>query len=396
MVNCRGALPVFFHTEPQHLSDLDEADFSAILDCYREVATAQNTGSKTYCLKNIPWKFKSALEGFGEASPRTAGWIESCYAQTDSGYVLQVSDIPEQTLNEIQRVLSGNTLPEYARYRASLAFDKLANIARPPVFHCTVFNDTKHYYFYGKRHEHIPGIMLMEIARQAFYAHFYRFNHHTRESVNISILSFNCEFGNYLQSNYPLFVQVETLTRIVDGALRETQHLRATFIQRDMPACTIEMTGTLVSNKLFKKLRSTKPPATDAFSTICNETKTSALLHSACGRFFDGVLSVLSSSALIVQVSDLGESASLEGNCKFHLFTQHFGMIAGSGTFAPDDPRRKEGSLVVHITDWNKGAEARFKEFVKMDCFLIQPDEMLAEPTEGISSRGTEAQKSVA
>ena len=68
-------------------------------------------------------------------------------------------------------------LSEAKRRELSEVTDKLPVQAdRPPIFYVTMFNDTKNYFFYRKHHEHVPGIMLMEVARQAMYAQFYKYS----------------------------------------------------------------------------------------------------------------------------------------------------------------------------------------------------------------------------
>ena len=346
--NCRGALPVYFNAELLQMSNLDSVDLLAIQGCYREVDTWQDTGDKIYLLKNIPWKIQSGQDGFGQPNQKTAPWLNAYYSKTNDGYLLRECAIPESVQNEMLVTVCGEALSEYARYRVSVVLDKLTGISSSPNFHCTVYNDTKHYYFYGKRHEHVPGIHLMEIARQAFYAHFYKFNKHARESVNLSIINFNCEFTNYLQSNYPVLIEVETLSRVVEGASREKHHLRATFTQQGHVACIIEMMGTVVGAKLFKKLRDIKPPANHTFSPICNEAKASILLIHINGDFIEGEITSISADMLVVRVPNFSDSIEGKGDYKFHLFTRHHGIISGNGVFDPSHARETNGAMEGH------------------------------------------------
>ncbi len=376
--NCRAALPVFFNVDLLQMSNLDSQDLLAIQGCYRDVDTGRETSNNIYLLKNIPWKMQSEQDGFGESSQKTVSWLNAYYLKTDDEYRLRECAIPESIQNEMMAVVSGETLSEYARYRASIVLDKLTGIRSSPNFHCTVYNDTKHYYFYGKRHEHVPGIQLMEIARQAFYAHFYKFNKHTRESVNLSILNFNCEFVSYLQSNYAVLIAVETLSCVIEGASREKHHLRATFTQEGHVACIIEMVGTVVGSKLFNKLRDIKPPTSHAFSPICNENKVIVLLSHIGGDLVEGEITSVSADMLFMRAPNSSNPIECNGDYKFHLFTQHQGAITGNGVLVPSHAGEKRGAMAIRITDWTKGSGAKFREFIKMDCYLIESDYAVA------------------
>ena len=169
-------------------------------------------------------------------------------------------------------------------------------------------------------------------------------------------------------------IEVETLSRVVEGASREKHHLRATFTQQGHVACIIEMIGTVVGAKLFKKLRDIKPPANHTFSPICNEAKTSVLLSHINGDFIEGEITSISADMLVVRVPNFSDPIEGKGDCKFHLFTQHHGIISGNGVFDPSHARETNGAMAIRITDWSKASGAKFREFLKMDCYVIEPD----------------------
>ena len=45
--------------------------------------------------------------------------------------------------------------------------DLIIDSARPTVYCANMYNDTKNHFFYRKHHEYVPGIMVIEVARQA-------------------------------------------------------------------------------------------------------------------------------------------------------------------------------------------------------------------------------------
>ncbi len=371
--NCRSALPAFFDAESLSKVQLEKDDLDAINYFYQKaVDITSNKELPIFHLKNLPWQLPQDQQVFAPSDETAASWLESYYSKSENGYQLCEAAIPELIQNKMLATQNAVLPQEYARFRAASALEH-AGISCPKVFHCSVFNDTNHYFFYGKRHEHVPGIMMMEIARQAFYAHFYRFNQHQRSSVNLSIISFNCEFQSYAQSNYPLLICVETLSCVGDGSSRERHHLRATFTQRDQFASVIEMVGTVVPNKLFKKLRDVKPSPKEAFSLISPEQKVSILLGFDGREYIEGQIISLTSDTFTVRIPDTQAISEHQGPCKFHLITPHNGITTGDGETIQYDPAPKDGMMVIRVKDWAKGAAPKFREFVKMDCFVIEP-----------------------
>lgn len=371
LYNGRGALPAFFVTEPSQLTCLPDRALESIHACYFEAEAGKRAPARVYCRKGIAWRLDEAA--VLSLLPGHEALVNAHYIKTEKNcYGLNNASMPEWEQDAIARAFSASIPTEYERYRASEALDLLGTIVRPPVYHVSIYNDTKHYYFYGKRHEHVPGIMLMEVARQAFYAHFYRFNKHTRESVSLSILRFDSEFIDYVDSNYPTHIAVETVSVSVEKSARETHQLRATFTQRGRVVSIIGMVGTVVNIKLFKKFRNIKPPANDLFSLIRRDQKVCVLIRGKDGHFEESAFARMSVNTLIVRMQN-GESALRHGaECEFHLFSPHFGVISGIGTCDRQDRRATESEMVLLITAWARGAETRAREFIKMDCYVIE------------------------
>jgi hypothetical protein len=370
--NDRTALPAFFDIELSQLAKLDGTHIDAIRSCYTELGSEQGDPFRMFCLKGVPASFHSGQKVYELLSGNRSHLLDAHYSKTDDVYTIRNAAMPEAVQNEIIFLLSSKALSESDRYQAAVALKKLPEVVSPSVFHCTVYNDTKHYYFYSKRHEHVPGIMIIEIARQAFYAHYYRFSKHSRESINISIADISCEFIGYLNSSYPVLISVETISLAVDGPVRETVRLRATFSQRGSPKAVVEILSGITGIKLFKRLRDVSPPAADVFSLIHSDTDVQVLVRSEAGDYIEGRLRRMSADTLFVQIPDSHGTIEHDVSCKFHFFTTHFGFISGDGVISRDDPRSVDGDVAIRISSWPRGCEAKAREFIKMDCFLVE------------------------
>lgn len=128
------------------------------------------------------------------------------------------------------------------------------DLLKNKVYYVTMFNDTRHAYFYRKNHEHVPGMMIIEAVRQAFYAFTYTFKKAKRGSVSISMSTLNSEFYSYTQSNYPLRIQVEESVHHDDLPERHLR-LRAKLYQRQTLVGEISYSGIIMELNLFNRLR---------------------------------------------------------------------------------------------------------------------------------------------
>ncbi|UQZ12937.1 hypothetical protein M8G38_04995 [Providencia stuartii] len=72
-------------------------------------------------------------------------------------------------------------------------------------------NNAEHYFFYRKQHEHVPGIMFMEAARQAIYYQLYNNTHHKLGEVTVSLTEMKANYYTYAELMYPIEVIVDDL-----------------------------------------------------------------------------------------------------------------------------------------------------------------------------------------
>lgn len=127
-----------------------------------------------------------------------------------------------------------------------------------------VNNHANHYYFYNKEHDHVPGLMLIEIARQAMYHYFYSQYSHRRGEVSISMNALTAEFDAYVESCFPLTVIVN---QPQPAYIAEPRHPAAiaSFFQRGSRVGKISLHSSVLKNGIYEKIRKFEPPDGDWF-----------------------------------------------------------------------------------------------------------------------------------
>lgn len=126
-----------------------------------------------------------------------------------------------------------------------------------PVHSYFLFNNTKDEYFYKKKHEHVPGMMLIEAARQAVYDYVYTHSGHVLKEVSISMSNLNVEFLDYTVSSYPielLFSHKEYESRYKPKNIDK----KAWFYQRGKLTGTFSLEGGVIPMSIFPRLRNEK------------------------------------------------------------------------------------------------------------------------------------------
>ena len=144
------------------------------------------------------------------------------------------------------------------------------------VYSYLLFNDTKNQYFYKKNHEHVPGMMLIEAARQAVYDYVYSLSGHVFKDVSISISSLHVDFLSYTVSSYP----VELLFSHKDYVRRykpKTIEKKAWFYQRGKLTGTFCLIGGIIPMSIFSRLRNENYSKTHDFYPFDKDTSLKVL-----------------------------------------------------------------------------------------------------------------------
>ncbi|WP_170162056.1 AfsA-related hotdog domain-containing protein [Paracoccus siganidrum] len=269
----------------------------------------------------------------------------------------------------------GGALTERQRQAVSqILADRLEN-GICPVNRYRVLNDTQNYFFYRKTHEHVPGLMLIEIARQAMYHYFYNHSGYSRGEVSISISSLDVEFYSYVESAYALDVvvtQTQELARKQPRFVDKT----ATFYQNGRMVSRIRLQGGAMKMKLFKRMRTLKFPPAHWF-TPSSRILQRAILADQRGEILCVALERLSSTGIRFRAPALPEQPP-------HSITLH---VSGQGFLTlplqARTPRDHGGQYEMDFAELSADQRYRLQETIKCHCFFAErhdPDAAASRP----------------
>lgn len=290
--NMRSDIPTWVH--PEALSRLDlSAEEQSLLHAHYE-ADELPDGQRVFVRTSVPpllSRDTADLPGFD--------WVADYYTVTSRGLRLDAKFIPEHLEEKLAALGSGQTprISPATRSRLAKITDRLACNLRTDRQNFCMINDLKNYFFYRKHHEHVPGIMLIEVARQAMYAQIYRSAQFKRGDVTITIKSMSCEFDDYVDANYPVMVSVDPVDVPEEARTGPFEGRQAEFYQRGKRVACINIVGLSITMKLFRRLRNTKPEPDDWFVPIKGFAP-SVLFHDPSGKRIEGKLRRVSETGM--------------------------------------------------------------------------------------------------
>ncbi|CDH30865.1 AfsA-related hotdog domain-containing protein [Xenorhabdus bovienii] len=143
----------------------------------------------------------------------------------------------------------------------------------------TFINNANHYFFYRKPHEHVPGIMFLEAARQSIYYQLYTFSEHILGEVTVSLSELNAKFYSYGELMYPIEIVVDDLTEEYGRLPKKVTYL-ISFYQRGLLIAQIKTSAPIVPLEKFQVARNAFLLDKEHFSPLKN-TPITALITSA-------------------------------------------------------------------------------------------------------------------
>lgn len=293
--------------------------------------------------------------------------VNNYYVDANDKLMLQGEFVDEQTEISLLKEMDRNDLiiPVHKKMNLSRFFEKNISLLTKKILYVTMFNDTNHPFYYKKDHEHVPGMMMIEAVRQAFYAYTYTFDKCKRGEVSISISTLNSNFYHYAQSNYPLTIMVEDAST---GADPRDLKLKAKLFQRNRLIAEIFYSGTIMKLNLFKRLR------------IMGKDEESYMFHLI--RKTNDTLILIPDDSACVYISQLKEISmkgmrlysqnrkDLKINQKFKFILgikDNIKIIASCVLLKKEDD---ENVIYVEFTDLNKEIIMKISDYIKNYTFI--------------------------
>lgn len=367
---CNGRVPIPASFDEKLLDNLefDDADRADLRRFYRPAAVSSLQPGRLY-LRSLPACLEKSWM-CGRAA-LDSSLLERYYTDTGSSWVLHAEFVDE--IDEVQLmhafVERPNHLTDKDRVSISNLFDRLPSFRRPRSMYLNLVIDTTNSFFFRRHQEHVPGIMLIEAARQAMYAHYHHFSHWTRSQAAFTIESLNVDFHNFINPNYPVRIRVEELGLAEMRSSGEKSVSVASFYQSNKLTAVATLRYNVIKTELFKRMRNIKPLAScNRFLPVKNIAKTAAFV-STSGKRLEGTLNDISASGFN---ASFDHDPSLESNSQFDflMFVDTIGLIGAKVELLWTQIREDRTVAGFKIVAIQSLCEKRLRETIKNFTFL--------------------------
>ncbi len=352
----------------------------------------EGSSGEAYILRTIPFSisFEKAQEYLktAEVEEEERIFLRNFYQpdSTNSKYILQKSVITEDEENRILKILDGRELhiSDQARRGLSEIFEKVEGVPRKEIYFANVHIDQNHSYFFEHPQEHVPGMILIEVARQMSMVCAHVYGKVPLDAI-FMLTKLDNTFSNYTELNYPIKVrakldQVKTDT---EGAW-SFYFLTFTFYQRHKVTCTSIVEAMIVNQAVFKKIRRDKE-IYDQLPRFCpiEGIENNISLRDGKQRYLSSIIDVSHQGFMLKFPNDdfikkedgtLDETKSFE----FFMFFDKIGFIHGNCDMKWSEPNGDGGTIAGFlITKMNPIDTENLKEAMKFHFRLKDEREIL-------------------
>ncbi|WP_137820968.1 AfsA-related hotdog domain-containing protein [Pseudomonas sp. D(2018)] len=371
--DARHLLPAWLPPGLLEQSTLDTANRDDIQLAYR-------LEGERYVLRSLP-------ESIGLGELECCG-LAGCLEELRENFTLEgdrlrltgtwVLESTEEKLARLPGVGEPLGIPE--RRRVHEALKRLEGCPQQGMQYFTFFNDLQNYFFYRKHHEHVPGLMLIEVARQAMYAQFYEHSGYARGEVSISIVDLVSGFPRYTESSYPVSVLVCDYDEKPRSRERKVDK-RARFFQAGELVADIRLRGEVIRMPVFKRMRNISIDPTHWFRAL-KGIGHEALVRFDCGRHLRANLELLSLEQIEVRcegADSLGFiSESAPGQLYLHL--EQFGLMALPVAAIRTVDGEGCGLLRIRLADLDLRTRFQWREVLKQFAYFSHFETLVETP----------------
>jgi hypothetical protein len=318
-----GAIPARIRATA--LDALDPADAAVIATHYKKRADLPRADEDYYYNTSVPPLITHQEANTLLADEDGLRLLSDYYSRTPEGFVICAEYVAEMDEILLLRKLgrTAQWIHDADRCRISDILESAGILENNPrILYAVFYNDLNNYFFYRKHHEHVPGMMTIEAARQSMYAHAYRYSGIKRGDVSISMKTLAIDFQSYTNANYPVRIVMQ------DGPNTKPQkwlHKRARFFQMGRLLANFEFTGPPIQMDNFRRKRVVPVDPAHRFEPVKNILRTLCLTADD-GRAYECELNSLAAHAIQVTFK-AGATVQPGEVLHFTLYAKHFGYL---------------------------------------------------------------------
>jgi hypothetical protein len=369
--NARGCLPTWISEDLLADPGLDEADRAMLNRFYRRhEAITSGVPAKRLYLRSLPAGIdRSRLP---ELEPADQALVLQHYAGEGDWMMLVSPFVDEVDEARLMQALVAREchIGDNDRAAVDRVFASLPHLERPRRLYLNLLIDTRHYFFFRRHQEHVPGLMLIEAARQAMYAHYHHYSAWTRAQAAFTIESLDVDFHGFTNPNYPVRIRVEDAAPSRERSTGEEAQRSASFYQLNRLTAVAKLRAKVIKSDLFKRLRNIAPQSgSQRFVPVKNIARTTSFC-TARGHRMEGSVRDLSMDGLGAEFAADDADLAIGSSLVALLHVESLGYISADLALRWKQSRGERMAAGFEIVRMDLPNERRLREAIKNYCFL--------------------------
>ncbi len=329
-----------------------------------------------YILFNIPHTIEADfLENDLKLSKKDHDFLMNYYRKNEkyNCYLLKKS-LSEFEDRAIQDILSKKdiSLTNHEKMILYEIFESIEAFKKENVFYAEMLVDMRHSFFFEHHQEHVPGMMVMEAARQMTIACCHVFGNIPLKGSQIALNTFNAKFIDYIDLHYPIGMKADFLR--IDDKNGEWTWAKAlvSIFQKGVVCTEFDIDGRIMSKKLFSRFREGRNMTNPAhrFYPVDPELCPTSLWSSDKEDYYVGKLIDISLNGFCIEIGEfVGEEAS-QKDYDFIMYFPVIGFVRGGCHQRWSRNENESFFGGFHINRIVKADKDNLKQAVKRFCHL--------------------------
>ncbi|MES0490696.1 MAG: AfsA-related hotdog domain-containing protein [Leptospirales bacterium] len=383
--NLRRSLPLTVDSNVFQNDILDkctEQEKEIVNNCY--IRNDKDGNSENFCLKGVEQSYsvrmtkKRLLDS--SVSKKDMRFFLKFYRRDNAKSAYLLRDTPDEVeILRISRIMGvkKNLVPEQQKSVLSEVFDRLNIIGNESVFYANMLVDVNHSYFFEHPNDHVPGMLVVEAARQVVVSCTHKYGKVPFEGYKFILSNMGGKFKSYVELNYPVILKmIQTEVYGYDTGIWADSNFEIHIYQREIEAAVIIIHGNTITSSVFKRIRLSKGNINQkSWFILKTNIEYSAVLRDEGIKKIEARIEYISEHECIFLIESgmekFRKKPELE-KVEFFMYFSNIGFVHGIGGIKTKNQFGDFSQVHVRFVEMDKKDKSNLQEVIKRYGYLVE------------------------
>lgn len=370
------------------LPKLTEEEKNLVHKCYVFNQFPINQSENYFILSEIPniIEFQPKSDG-SQFTDEHVSLFEEFYQIDDKTghYFLDLEKIEEISFDYKFKLLNqlgmrDLYIPDEEKLLLSEIFEKVTEFEKSYTFITNMYVDIDHNFFFEHPNEHVPGIMVIEAARQFFQSIMHKYGNEPFEGMSNILTKLDCQFFYFLELNFPIKMKqiVNKFKTSKEGYWNELDSTIYVY-QKNNLAVSFNLEAKMIKTKTFKRIRkdNSKESQLPRFKVLPNFDRNISIRSETKKKYLGRIADISKKGFRIEFDKAFEENISMDEleneQFEFFLYFEKIGFVHGHCILI----WQKNLTASFEIVEIDNQDSENLVEALKRCCYVIEERELL-------------------